>query len=323
MAKDYSITVGTIGTGMWNSPDGGETWNWTRTPFPPLEAPVRSLASFPDNPHHILAGADRGLYLSEDNGATWRKLDSPMEGTQTWSIAIDPVDPNIIFAGTKPPAIWRSRNRGQMWKKLPVQIAEWCEAVGPPRVNVLRVDPDDQRIIWAGIEADGVRRSMDGGDTWTTVMSEFNDDIHSIAILPTNPKTVLVSTPWEVFISKDNGETWGSVVKSEQLPMPYCRCLGFKPDNPQVLYLGIGDYAIGKVGGVMRSKDAGKSWESLPLPGKTNSNMWDLATHPSDPNVILCGTLLGEVYASDDAGDSWRKFNQGFGDLRVVAWTPN
>ena len=324
MAKNYSICVGTISTGLWHSPDAGENWTFTRTPYPPLEAPVRSLAPFPDNPHHILAGADRGFYLSEDNGATWRQLDSRLEGMQTWTIAIDPAEPSTIFAGTKPAAIFRSQNRGQTWKKLPVEIAEWSEAQGRPWVNILKLDPDDHRIIWAGIEGDGVRRSLDGGDTWTTAMSEYDDDIHDIAIAGRDPKLVVVSTRREMFVSKDMGDTWKSLVKAEEkFPMSYCRPLAVKTDDPNVLYVGIGDFAIGKEGAVMRSKDAGNSWESLPLPGKTNSNIWDLATHPSDPNVILCGTLMGEVYSSEDGGSSWRKLDREFGDLRALAWTPN
>ena len=49
-----------------------------------------------------------------------------------WALAIDPVDPNIIFAGTRPAALFRSTDGGQHWDKLSVQIAEECPNVGIP-----------------------------------------------------------------------------------------------------------------------------------------------------------------------------------------------
>ena len=51
-----------------------------------------------------------------------------------WALAIDPVDPNIIFAGTRPAALFRSTDGGQHWDKLLVQIADERPNVGIPRV---------------------------------------------------------------------------------------------------------------------------------------------------------------------------------------------
>ena len=105
MWNDFSICVGTtgFGGGVWHSPNGGETWSRIRAPFP-LGSQVRGLAVYPDNPHRILAGADTGVYRSEDSGATWEKMWSPMEGMPIWSVAIDPVDTQTIFVGVKPAA---------------------------------------------------------------------------------------------------------------------------------------------------------------------------------------------------------------------------
>ena len=69
MAKDISICVGAtgFGGGVWHSPDSGESWSRIRQPFP-LGSQVRSLVVYPDNPSRILAGADNGVYRSEDKG---------------------------------------------------------------------------------------------------------------------------------------------------------------------------------------------------------------------------------------------------------------
>ena len=112
MGKDYSICVGAVGFGggVWHSPDGGDNWNRIRDPFP-LGSQVRGMAVYPDSPNRILAGSDYGIYRSEDCGATWEKLWSPMDGMPIWSIAIDPMDTDTIFVGIKPAALYRSSGR--------------------------------------------------------------------------------------------------------------------------------------------------------------------------------------------------------------------
>src|SRR2546421_8994140 len=69
MAKDYTICIGTVGQGLWHSPDGGESWLRMRQPFP-LESRVRALALHPTEARTIFAGAGSGLYRSHDNGAS-------------------------------------------------------------------------------------------------------------------------------------------------------------------------------------------------------------------------------------------------------------
>ena len=162
MVKEYTICAGTVGSGLSISSDGGDTWNRVRGPIP-AECNVRALAVYPNDPHHILAGSDVGVYSSEDNGTTWEKLESPIDGTQIWSVAIDPVDPDTIFVGTRPDA-FRSRDGGKGWEQLSLGVANPCP-VGVPRTTNMIVDPRDNRTIWAGIEVDGVYKSLDGGNT--------------------------------------------------------------------------------------------------------------------------------------------------------------
>src|SRR5262245_48737541 len=111
MAKNFTICVGTLGMGLWRSPDGGMSWArgklWKgyqggRSVF--------GLAVHPKDPRVIYAGADDGIYRREDRGANFEHIDSPLDGYKVWRIAIDPVDPSTMFAGTAPPALFRSRD---------------------------------------------------------------------------------------------------------------------------------------------------------------------------------------------------------------------
>ena len=163
MARDYTISIGTVGGGLSCSPDGGETWNRIRDPLP-SECNVRALTVYPDDPRRLIAGTDVGIFRSEDNGSSWQELDSPMSGTQIWSVTVDPEDSEIIFAGTRPDA-FRSRDGGKSWEQLSLGVTLPCP-VGIPRTTNMIVDPRDHRTVWAGIEVDGIYKSLDGGDNW-------------------------------------------------------------------------------------------------------------------------------------------------------------
>ena len=323
MGKDYSICVGAVGFGggVWHSPDGGDNWNRIRDPFP-LGSQVRGMAVYPDNPRRILAGSDYGIYRSEDCGATWEKMWSPMDGMPIWSIAIGPEDTETIFVGIKPAALFRSKDGGQSWTKLSVQMAQECH-IGPPMVTMLMVDAQDHRTVWAGVEVDGVYRSLDGGDTWTHVQGGVHPDIHGMAISPGEPRRVLASTPREIYATTDMGESWESVVTTDRFVLPYSRGVAFKSDDPNVIFSAVGDTAIGSIGAIQRSMDGGETWDERPLPVEPNSNIWNIVTHSADPDVVLASSLLGEVYSSGDAGDSWQKLKREFSEIGAIVWVPN
>ncbi len=136
MAKDVTICVGTLGQGIWRTGDGGNSWARIRKGIYG-ECAVRALAVHPRDSRVMYAGTDVGIYRSETRGEGWEMLDSPMNEMQIWSIAIDPVDPDIIFAGTRPGALFRTKDGGLKWDSLSVEIAEECPAVLIPRVTVL------------------------------------------------------------------------------------------------------------------------------------------------------------------------------------------
>ena len=323
MAKNFTICVGTVGTGLWRSPDGGETWGQVHTGLW-AESRVFGLTVHPRDPGIIYAGADDGIYCSYNRGASFERLDSPMNALPVWRVALDPVDPNIIFAGTRPSALFRSHNGGQRWEKLAVDLAVECPAVRIPRVTALVIDPSNHDIIWAGIEVDGVRRSMDGGETWTHIAGGLNDpDIHDIRINMAAAQTVLTCTPGEIFVSADTGESWQGLGVGPHFALPYCRNLALKEDNPQVIFVATGDGPMGSTGAIQRSRDGGQTWDRPPLPVEPNTPIWAFATHAADPDLIMACSHYGELFVSSDGGDSWDKLRREFAEIRSLAWTPN
>lgn len=322
MAANYSLCLGTAGWGVWHSPDGGQSWTRHRSPFP-LNSRIQALAAHPKKAQTVFAGGDTGLFVTHDGGGRWERVGDADALPTIWSLAVDPVDPDILFAGTRPAGVFRSRDGGRHWEKLAVDIAPEC-SIGIPFVTGLVVDPDDHRIVWAGVEIDGVFRSTDGGDTWTHQKTGLYDpDIHAMAIAQTKPKRLYASTAREVFISDNLGDTWESLEIREKWPLPYARGIAVKADDPRVLFAGCGETTTGEKGHVLRTTDFGQRWEILPLPTQPNATMWGLATHPANADRIVAFSLFGEVYVTEDAGGSWRKIGREFGEIRSAAWVPN
>jgi photosystem II stability/assembly factor-like uncharacterized protein len=317
MPMDYHIVLGTAGWGVWHSPDAGKSWTRHRKPFP-LNSRVQALATLPGEARGVMAAGDTGVFASHDGGATWARRSEPGALPTVWSLAVDPHDPATLFAGTRPAAVHRSRDGGRTWTRLPLETAKEC-SIGEPFVTRVLVDPADSRTVWAGVEIDGVYRSRDGGETWTHLDGPDDPDVHDLAVAPGR---VIVSTNREVFWSADSARTWTAVGIETAWPLPYARGVVVKPDEPSVLFAGCGETTTGETGAVLRSSDGGRTWQTLSLPVRPNATMWGLAAHPADPHRVVAFTLFGEVYVSEDAGESWRKIGREFGEIRAAAWLP-
>jgi photosystem II stability/assembly factor-like uncharacterized protein len=309
------------------SADEGESWTRASVRLGMhSDCIVKALVSDPRRPEVVYAGTDTGLYRTDSGGGAWRLMDTPMRGSMVWSVAIDPVDPNIMFAGTgtpSKPGIYRSTDAGQTWEQLAVEIAAECENVGIPRPTGIAIDPTDHRRVWVGLEVDGVRRSADGGETWTKVNGQIpNPDVHSVLVVAGPPRAVFTVVNDDVWRSIDDGATWQPARAREVFPWHYPRSIAVKPDDAKTVFLTLGDSTPGRVGTVMRSRDAGATWQNLGLPVQPNSAMWTVSMPAAAPDTVLAASRYGYLYRSDDGGDSWRKLWREFGEVSAVLWVP-
>jgi len=325
MASKGNILVGTIGQGVMMSTDDGGSWSRAsvRQGMHP-DCIVKALLADARRAGVVYAGTDMGLYRSDDSGARWRLLNTPMSGSMVWSMAIDPVEPSVMFAGTgtpSKPGIYRSTDDGKSWEHLPVEIAAECPNVGVPRPTGIAVDPIDHRHVWVGLEVDGVRHSTDGGDTWTTLNGQIpNPDVHSVLVVAGPPKAVLIVVNDDVWRSTDDGKTWQAARAREVFPWHYPRGIAVKPNDPKTVFVTLGDSTPGRIGTVMRSRDAGATWQSLGLPVQPNSAMWTVSMSAAAPDTVFAASRYGYLYRSDDGGDSWRKLWREFGEVSSILW---
>ncbi len=321
------MLVGTIGQGVMRSADSGESWQRIGI-YQGMhsDAMVRTLAHHPQRPEVVYAGTDKGLYRSDNAGESWTHVDSPLSPYAVWALTIDPQQPETMFAGTGTPCratLFQSADGGNTWEERQAAIADECPNVGIPRITGIAIDPVHREHIWAGVEVDGVRHSGDGGKTWETINGAIpNPDVHSVAVAAGPPKTVFVVVNNEVYTSTDNGATWEALHIREIFPWSYPRSIFVPPDQPQTVFLTIGDTTPGRIGTVMRSKDVGKTWESLPLPTPPNSAMWSVHAQPDAPGVMLAGSRYGYLYRSHDGGDTWEKLWRELSEINSLLAIP-
>ncbi|HLH75731.1 MAG TPA: hypothetical protein VKV28_02890 [Candidatus Binataceae bacterium] len=332
----FTICVGTVGAGIWYSPDGGEHFKKARMQLPFFweigDIQVRALAVSPHDPHRIYAGSDVGVHFSEDNGVSWEMLGLKLEGAHIWSLLLDPADPDVILAGTKPPAIFRSSDRGRTWTQLNAPLPQRCPIpIGPPRVTALAVDPRDPRKLFAGVEVGGIFHSHDGGQSWRQLPQlgpriESGFDIHGLALSAGDCARLLVATPDGIWIKEEGG---GDFTLHQFAPIgdqpncAYTRGLALKPGTSEVIFAGVGNVVFGETGAAYRSLDGGRSWHAMRLPVAPNSTINGFAVNAADPELVVANSINGYLYLSRDGGDSWHKLAREFSEIRALAWLPN
>jgi len=309
---DEILYAGTMGQGVQRSRDGGEHWEAVNYGLPP-QCDVRALVAHAQHQGLLFAGTDRGCFRTQDGGLSWKPIRSIDEASEVWSLYMSPQDPNLMFAGTRPSRLYSSRDGGQSWVQLPLELP------ATTRLTALAVDPEDPDTVYVGVQAGGLLRSVDSGRRWETINEGLSDPhVHALCVCPSSPPTLLVGTASDIFRSSDWGEHWEAVGLKGQLPLTYFRSLQQAPDNPETLYAAAGTAPFGEEGALYRSVDMGESWTRFQGDVELLSTLWTVTINPLQPRRIFAGTLCGQLLRTCDGGRTWQDYNTGFEDLRVL-----
>jgi photosystem II stability/assembly factor-like uncharacterized protein len=193
-------------------------------------------------------------------------------------------------------------------------------------LHTIVLDPTDDDRMFVAISAAGVFRTHDAGKTWEPAnrglhsegipdgAAEVGHCVHRIALHPSRPEVLYMQKHWDVMRSDDGGDSWQEV--SGDLPTDF----GFpievhasEPDTVYVVPITSDSYHYppdGKLR-VYRSRVGGNEWEPL-TKGLPQRNCYvnvlrdAMAVDALDPCGVYFGTTGGQVYASADAGDSWK-----------------
>jgi len=324
MSHQNNVYAGTAGHSAWFSEDDGITWVHPNSHSGMyLEARVWALCSHPQQPGTLYAGTDMGAFRWDEASARWTALPSPMQ--DVWALAQDPSNPDVIIAGTRPAAFYRSADGGRSWARMHApDVRQFSDInMGPTRVTQILFDPEDSNTVWASLEIGGIFHSSDGGRRWTLKEKGLiSSDVHGIAVIPRpdGSRTLYATTNRGLHQSDDNGETWQ--FRELDSPWQYTRAIVPRADDPAIIFLTNGNGPPGNDGRLWRSRDYGRHFEQVRLPGDLNSTPWCVATHPADPLRLFVCTNLGQVFRSTDGGDTWTRLPHEFGELRALHWRP-
>jgi photosystem II stability/assembly factor-like uncharacterized protein len=310
---------------VWFSHDLGETWNRPPTPTGGFynEARCWAISSHPNRPGEFLAGTDQGLYRWLHNTQCWNYIPSPMDDLHILQIAQSPADADFIVCGTRPGEIFISDDAGISWHRSKLNAAVECWFINTPRITSIQFDPLDNDAIWITVEIDGVYRSTDKGKTWEPLVDGLRDnDTHNVVFLDHDGgRSILCSTEAGLHKSKDEGKSW-NYVEVPEAPWPYFRCLDLKKDNSGTIFASIGHLPSGDIGMLLISRDRGETWVKAAVPEPVNSTIWWIGSNAADANLIFLCTIFGQIFRSQDGGETWEKMQRELGEIRMIGWAP-
>lgn len=318
------LFIATNGLGVWYSDDLGENLIRMNSRMGMYSGNhIWALANDPSDPNILLAGTNGGLFRLDRARKQWTHMPSPMdERSKITAIAFSPTNPDVILAGTQFAAMFRSEDHGRTWRKLDLDIVEICSNKNESRFTQIIFDAADPRLVWAGVELDSAWRSTDGGVTWRKVVKGMDtEDIHGLAVSSNGKRRVFAATDRGLYTSDDDGESWDK--RHVDSPSDYMRAVVPRADQHGIIFLTNGDGPPGSWGRLMRSGDNGDHWEQVMLPGEIQSTMWSVAAHPADPRLLFASSCLGQIYRSNDGGNSWTALKRRLGEIRHVIWLPN
>ena len=326
------------------SPGEGE-WQ-SLTAGLPDKVEVRAIAVHSQNSDVIYVGTQDGPYRSIDGGERWERVGFPDRGAVVWAITIHPTQPNILYAGTSPVALYRSEDGGDNWRKLPqARSPALCERDGfDTRTVRITFDPSRPDDIYAALEVSGVIRSEDAGETWKDMSASLIKlaeqphlksnvggrscgdcegilDSHALAVSAAAPGTAFLALRMGLFRSDDRGAHWYDTEIGRFSPLTYCRDVIVSPHDARVLYACLSPAAFSNDGTLYRSDDLAQTWRRIDHGVKAESTLMAVAVHPNDPARVYSVSRGGQVFGTEDSGASWREYRlpAGVHDVYTVA----
>ena len=347
--------IGAVNGGVWKSDDYGRTW----TPIFD-QAPTQSVGAIavaPSDPNVIYVASGEGLhrpdlsvgdgiYKSADAGKTWTHL-GLRDGQQIPALAVDPRDPNKLFAAVlghpygpnEERGIFRSTDGGNVWQRVLYKDQN-------TGASDIEIDPSNPDVLYASLwemregpwednnqfqgTGGGLFKSTDGGSTWHALKNGLPNNLTqvNVAVAASQPSRLYASVATTdkgeygsaaglgLYRSDDAGENWYSTTTD---PRPAMRIGGgdlpiarVDPKNPDVVY------SVSIV--TVRSTDGGKTWTSIRgAPGGDDyQNLW---INPNDPRIILVVSDQGAI-VTVNGGQTWSSwYNQPTAQLYHVATT--
>ena len=372
MTDAIQLLVGTRkGAWIFRSDAARKTWRVQGPIY--LGCIVSHLVLDPRDGRTLLMAAATGhlgptIFRSTDSGETWveasrppafPKSDAPDARAVDHSFWLEPGhadEPGVWWAGTSPPGLFESRDRGATWDSVAgfnehASYGDWCppEAGTPDGalLNRIVIDPRDPAHMYIATSSGGVFESCDRAASWAPLnknvetvflpesFPEYGQDAHDIALAPTNPDRIWQQNHCGIYRLDRPSDTWERIGKA--MP-PEIGDIGFTivphPHDANTAWVFPMDgtdvwprVSPGGLPAVYRTTDAGASWERQDK-GFPAAQGWftvkrqAFCADTAKPVGLYLGTTGGELWMSDDEGGSWRQIAAHLPEIYSVVAAP-
>lgn len=310
---------------------------WRRTATALLGHHVSTLTRLPGEAGVFAGTHGDGIFFSADGGQQWEERSEGLRLRDIYTLAaVRRGGAVVVYAGTEPASLFRSFDYGRSWRELPaihqVPDTEQWTFPGPPHIahtKMLAFDPHDPDTFYAAIEQGALLKTKDGGESWRefSSYSQSDDraykDVHQILIVPSRPERMFMTTGVGLYRSEDGGERWERLTGAE-FRLAYPDHIAISPDERTLFMSGAADHpgawrSSHDAGtAIMRSRDDGRSWQLLdrgiPASARCNIEAMSLAKH-GDGFSLFVGNTDGDVYASEDGGDTWQRIAEALAPI--------
>jgi photosystem II stability/assembly factor-like uncharacterized protein len=291
---------------------------------------VTALAGIPGNNETYYAGAaDGGIFRTDDGGTSWKALFQYQSVASIGALAVDPVNPQIIWAGTGEAnvrndvsygdGIYKSTDGGAHWRRMGLEHSFQISRIAIDAHHPSTVLVATMGSPYADDENRGVYRTTDGGATWQKVLYVGpGAGISDLAMNPQDPQILFAAayvfrrTPWSysdggpedaIYRSLDEGATWQRLSEHGLPKKPVARIgLAIAYSSPNVVYAVMGS----EEGVLWRSDDNGDHWAVVSKDQEVDSRPFyfsHIAVDPQNPDHVLA--LSNLLMESKDGGHSF------------------
>jgi photosystem II stability/assembly factor-like uncharacterized protein len=285
---------------IFTSTNAGATWDFG--PVRPVESGFRygsiyAMAAAPSDADILYALKNgMGIMKTVDQGNSWRFL-TFSEVDYSYSLAVHPQDPNILYSGytPKPFQDWamvrQTLDGGDTWTTTLL-------ITGSTGVTSVAIDPQQPDTVYAGSTGEGgsLWVTHNGGGTWDALNPRFNfTNIHAFAAAPSDPQVAYAGV-WGggTFRTNDGGQTWARLPND---PTSSASAILINPQDPGQITLA--DRTSPRL---YRVQALGGEWQTLFDPGTGYYRVMTAVLAPSQPDVVYAsifgrgGPMDGDVF---------------------------
>ena len=297
--------------GVFRSDDGGRTW---RELMGVHGKSIRALAMAPSDHNTLVIGALDGVFRSRDGGANWERItpenhmaiENHSSLRNFVSVAIDPQNPDIIYAGTRH-LPWKTTDGGANWHNLKEGILDDSD------VFSIIVDPKVPSRVYASA-CSGIYLSENGAELFHRVQGLPHSAIRTRVLHqdPQRPAIVYAGTTGGLWKTTDNGVRWKLVTSPDVIVNDVL----IDPRSPEHVMVAT------DLRGVLDSKDGFVHYTTSNR-GFSHRTVGEVIADRKVPNRLYVGVVndkaMGGLFVSDDAGKTWRQSSKGLAERDILS----